>query len=59
MTVTVAETFDLAVVPPEVREVCNRLRSAGKKAWVVGGCVRDTLIGRRPGDIDHDNGVIT
>jgi tRNA nucleotidyltransferase (CCA-adding enzyme) len=52
VTFTVAETFDLAVVPPEVREVCNRLRSAGKKAWVVGGCVRDTLIGRVPGDWD-------
>ena len=28
------------------------LRAAGYEAYVVGGCVRDSLLGRRPGDWD-------
>lgn len=39
-------------VPPQVREVCETLRHAGYGAWVVGGCVRDVLFGRKAGDWD-------
>jgi tRNA nucleotidyltransferase (CCA-adding enzyme) len=31
-------------VPSEVRALCQRLREAGHRGWVVGGCVRDTLL---------------
>lgn len=30
----------------------KRLREAGYDAYPVGGCVRDLLLGRRPGDVD-------
>jgi tRNA nucleotidyltransferase (CCA-adding enzyme) len=40
------------VVPPEVLAVHERLRSRGKRAWVVGGCVRDALLGRPVADWD-------
>ncbi len=33
-------------------EVVGRLRTAGHQAWLVGGCVRDLLLGRRPKDYD-------
>ena len=41
-----------ADVPAGVRRVCERLAQAGHQAVVVGGCVRDALLGRTPGDWD-------
>lgn len=35
-----------------VLEICQELRSAGERAWVVGGCVRDTLLGTPANDWD-------
>jgi tRNA nucleotidyltransferase (CCA-adding enzyme) len=32
--------------------LCERLRSRGKRAWIVGGCVRDMLLGRTANDWD-------
>src|SRR5689334_177521 len=43
---TVATSEQLA------RDVVRRLRGAGYKAWLVGGCVRDLLLGRAPKDFD-------
>jgi tRNA nucleotidyltransferase (CCA-adding enzyme) len=42
----------LRAVPPDVLGLCNKLRAAGKRAWVVGGCVRDLLAGREVADWD-------
>ena len=39
-------------VPPDVIALCERLRSRGKRAWIVGGCVRDLLLGRVAADWD-------
>ena len=39
-------------IPEDVQEVLTKLRSAGREAWCVGGCVRDLLLGRTPGDWD-------
>ena len=39
-------------VPPGVIAVCAQLREAGHRAWIVGGCVRDLLLGRAVGDWD-------
>ncbi|CAN5767529.1 HD domain-containing protein [soil metagenome] len=39
-------------VPKEVRDVAEGLRTAGFEAYLVGGCVRDLLIDRRPKDWD-------
>jgi tRNA nucleotidyltransferase (CCA-adding enzyme) len=47
-----ADRVDLAAVPRDVLELCERLRSQGKRAWIVGGCVRDLLLGRTASDWD-------
>ena len=39
-------------LPPQVNSVLRRLTEAGFEAFVVGGCVRDMLLGRTPGDYD-------
>ena len=39
-------------IPDPVVEVCRRLDEAGHRAWVVGGCVRDLLMGREVSDWD-------
>jgi tRNA nucleotidyltransferase (CCA-adding enzyme) len=33
-------------VPGDALALCERLRARGKRAWIVGGCVRDLLLGR-------------
>jgi len=44
---------DLArTVPASVRAVMEQLRAAGYEAYIVGGCVRDALLGREPHDWD-------
>ena len=37
---------------PKVRDACARLRAAGWRALLAGGCVRDALLGREPHDFD-------
>ncbi|MBC8584136.1 CCA tRNA nucleotidyltransferase [Youxingia wuxianensis] len=37
---------------PTIEQVINKLESAGFEAFVVGGCVRDSLLGKRPHDWD-------
>ena len=39
-------------VPPDVLAVCRKLRAAGHEAHLVGGGVRDMLLGRVPADFD-------
>jgi tRNA nucleotidyltransferase (CCA-adding enzyme) len=39
-------------IPPEVTRVTATLEQAGHEAWIVGGCVRDLLLGRKPKDWD-------
>lgn len=46
------ESFDLAHVPQDVLGICDRLRGAGNRAWIVGGCVRDSLLGKPISDWD-------
>jgi tRNA nucleotidyltransferase (CCA-adding enzyme) len=41
-----------ALVPAAVLQVCETLRGAGYQAWVVGGAVRDLLLGKIPSDWD-------
>lgn len=44
--------FDLSLVPKDVFTVVNKLAAAGKRSWIVGGCVRDSLLGRSVADWD-------
>jgi putative nucleotidyltransferase with HDIG domain len=39
-------------IPPAVRGLMDELRGSGHDAYVVGGSVRDHLLGREPGDWD-------
>ena len=39
-------------LPAGAEWILNTLQQAGFEAFIVGGCVRDSLIGRRPGDWD-------
>ena len=53
---TAAGTPDLpamqAEIPPDVLALCRRLQDAGHQAHLVGGGVRDMLLGRPPADFD-------
>ena len=40
------------LIPDPVLFVIGRLEQAGFRAYCVGGCVRDHLMGRVPGDYD-------
>lgn len=39
-------------IPREVFEIAEKLEKAGHEAWIVGGCVRDLMVGRKPSDWD-------
>lgn len=39
-------------IPATVQAILRRLTEHGYEAYAVGGCVRDTLLGREPGDWD-------
>lgn len=39
-------------IPGEVSRITDTLNKAGYEAWIVGGCVRDLLLGRKPKDWD-------
>ncbi|MDB4943437.1 MAG: tRNA nucleotidyltransferase [Labilithrix sp.] len=52
MSSSPSQSFDLALVPADALGLCERLRHAGKRAWIVGGCVRDTLLGGSAADWD-------
>ena len=45
-------TLDRDAVPAGAVQVVEALRDAGHEAWLVGGCVRDLLLGRVPKDFD-------
>lgn len=39
-------------IPQNVQALMEKLTEAGYEAWAVGGCVRDSLLGREPHDWD-------
>ena len=45
-------TIDLSQIDPDAVKVVQRLRRFGFEAFLVGGCVRDLLLGRKPKDFD-------
>lgn len=45
--------LNIEIRPPEqALSLLNKLQHAGFDAYIVGGCVRDSLLGRTPGDWD-------
>ena len=49
---TDSPTIDPALIDPDASKVVRRLLRAHHAAFLVGGCVRDLLLGRRPKDFD-------
>ena len=41
-------------IPGNVERIIRTLNDHGYEAYAVGGCVRDTLLDRKPGDWDYD-----
>ena len=41
-----------ALISADALNICQRLQEAGFQAYLVGGCVRDLLLGREPKDFD-------
>ncbi len=44
--------IDAATLPPEIKITAKTLEEAGYEAYLVGGCVRDILLGKTPKDWD-------
>ncbi len=42
----------IIVLPQFIQEILDKLQNAGFEAYLVGGCVRDSILGRTPGDWD-------
>ncbi len=47
-----SDRFDITLLPTSVIEVCQRLNQSGAQAYLVGGCVRDLMLGTSPKDFD-------
>jgi tRNA nucleotidyltransferase (CCA-adding enzyme) len=45
-------SFDAGAVPRDVLRIAETFRANGHRAWIVGGCVRDVLMGRAAKDWD-------
>jgi len=48
----VMPSLDRAAIDSDADRVVRKLTRAGYKAYLVGGCVRDLLVGRKPKDFD-------
>jgi len=46
-----------ALIPKEVQEIGEKLNKAGYEAFLVGGCVRDLILGKEPKDWDITTGA--
>lgn len=44
--------IDTSKIPQEIKDVSAKLIAGGFEAYIVGGCVRDLIIGREPKDWD-------
>lgn len=45
-------SYDDRVDQAKAVEIASKLRASGFQAWLVGGCVRDLVLGREPKDYD-------
>jgi len=44
--------FNSAAIPESLHKLCRHINIAGGHAWLVGGCVRDLILGIQPKDFD-------
>jgi len=50
--VKIALKSDHFVIPDEIEKVAKTLEKGGFEAYLIGGCVRDLMLGRKPKDWD-------
>ncbi|MBP3238714.1 MAG: hypothetical protein J6M24_06540 [Lachnospiraceae bacterium] len=46
------------ILPKNVKRIITRLKEAGFLAYAVGGCVRDSILNRKPKDWDIKHVVV-
>ena len=44
--------FDKTLIDKDAKKVVKTLNKAGHEAYLVGGCIRDLLLGHKPKDFD-------
>jgi len=44
--------FDKTLIDKDAQKVVKTLNKAGHEAYLVGGCIRDLLLGHKPKDFD-------
>ena len=44
--------FDKKLIDKDAKKVVKTLNKAGYEAYLVGGCIRDLLLGHKPKDFD-------
>ena len=44
--------FDKKLIDKDAKKVIKTLNKAGHEAYLVGGCIRDLLLGHKPKDFD-------
>lgn len=47
-----SHAFDSGAIPRDVLKIAETFQASGQRAWIVGGCVRDVLMGRAAKDWD-------
>lgn len=52
MTDTKISSAGRISLPADVRNIIGRIEEAGYEAYAVGGCIRDSILGREPADWD-------
>lgn len=52
------DDFDRELIPPALRDIHKQLSDAGHRVFLVGGCVRDYLMGLTPKDFDSATDAI-
>ena len=44
--------IDTSKIPPEVVKIAQKLKESGGEPYIVGGSIRDVLLGKTPSDWD-------
>ena len=51
--------YDTFIIPEDVRNIIDTIEKKGMQAYAVGGCVRDSILGRHPDDWDITTSACT
>lgn len=40
------------LLPKQIHKILEKIEKSGEEAYIIGGCVRDSLLGKTPQDFD-------